>query len=309
MRVLVTGGAGFVGSSLVRALVTRGDEVVVFDNLCVDGSLRRLDAVAHRLRFCRGDLRSREDLAQLPSGPFDRIFHLAASFANERSLANPLEDLQTNAQGTIFLLEFAKREGCGQLIYTGSSSSYGAAPLPLREDGLIEPTTPYALTKLLGERYVKASGLPFSIFRLFNVYGPGDPPGPFRNAIPNMLRSLASGQALQIFGEEATRDFTFVDDVVAVLLEAERALGQLLNVASGVETTILEVARLLLLLTDSPRDRLQVLPPRSWDTVVRRVADTTALRAAFPGACSTPLAEGLAQTVRWLREAGYLEMT
>jgi UDP-glucose 4-epimerase len=307
MRVLITGGAGFIGSNLARALLRRGDEVVVVDNLSVDGSPARLDDVLHRIRFCHGDIRHREDLAQLPSGPYDLIFHLAASFANERSLALPTQDLLTNAQGTLSVLDFARGAGCGLLVYAGSSSSYGAAPLPLREDSLIAPTTPYALTKLLGERYVEASGLPFAVFRLFNVYGPGDPPGPFRNAIPNMLRLLGqTDQPLQVFGAEATRDFSFVDDVVAVLLEAHRARGRVLNVASGIETPILGLARRLLALLRQPEARLQLCPPRPWDTVSRRVADTSALRALFPDACSTPLEEGLLRTAHWLRRAGFL---
>lgn len=163
------------------------------------------------------------------------------------------------------------------------------------------------MTKLLGEQYVEASGLPFVIYRLFNVYGPGDPPGVYRNAIPNMMAALDRPQGeIAIFGEGATRDFTYVDDVVAVLLEAHRAEGRTLNVGTGRETSIHGLARQILELFGAGEDRLRVRPPRAWDAVVRRVADVTALRALFPSACETPVEIGLRRTAAWLFEAGYL---
>ncbi|MCK6589086.1 MAG: NAD-dependent epimerase/dehydratase family protein, partial [Polyangiaceae bacterium] len=279
----------------------------VADNLSMHFSTALLGRELSRMRFFHCDIRVGEDLDALPEGPYDRIYHLAASFANARSIAEPALDVRTNAEGTLRTLAFAKRAGCGLFVYTGSSSSYGPAPLPLRETGPLVPGTPYAMTKLLGEQYVEASGLPFVIYRLFNVYGPGDPPGVYRNAIPNMMAALDRPQGeIAIFGEGATRDFTYVDDVVAVLLEAHRAEGRTLNVGTGRETSIHGLARQILELFGAGEDRLRVRPPRAWDTVVRRVADVTALRALFPSACETPVEIGLRRTAAWLFEAGYL---
>lgn len=307
MRVLITGGAGFIGSNLARALVNAGHEVVVADNLSMHHSTSLLAPELSRMRFFHCDIRLSEDLDALPDGPYDRVYHLAASFANARSIAEPALDVRTNAEGTLRTLAFAKRAGCGLFVYTGSSSSYGPAPLPLRESGPLSPGTPYAVTKRLGEQYVEASGLPFVTFRLFNVYGPGDPPGIYRNAIPNMMAALdRPGGVVEILGEGATRDFTFVGDVVGVLMEAHRAEGRTLNVGTGRETSIQGLARQILALFGEAEDRLRISPPRAWDTVVRRVADVTALRSLFPSACETPVEIGLRRTAAWLHEAGYL---
>ena len=147
----------------------------------------------------------------------------------------------------------------------------------------------------MGETYVRSSGLPYAIFRLFNVYGPGDPPGRYRNAVPNMMRALDSGGPIRIFGRDATRDFTYVDDVVRVLLDAPRAAGQVVNVGTGQETPIIELARQILRLFDLPESRMSFEEPRSWDRVVRRCASVERLQALYGWVPSTPLADGLAR--------------
>src|SRR5438552_10529215 len=219
MRVIVTGGAGFIGSNLVRALVERGHQVVVVDNLASIWSLRLIEDVADRVEFVHGDVRLAEDLERVGPGPYDRVYHLAASFANELSMEYPAIDMRSNIEGTLNVLAMARRVGCGLFVYTGSSSSYGDVPVPFEEDGPTRPYTPYAISKHVGEAYVRSSGLPYAIFRLFNVYGPGDPPGRYRNAVPNMMRALDTEGNVRIFGRAATRDFTYVDDVVRVLLD------------------------------------------------------------------------------------------
>src|SRR6185503_6326290 len=144
---------------------------------------------------------------------------------------------------------------------------------PFEEDGPMRPYTPYAISKQLGETYVRSSDLSFAIFRLFNVYGPGDPPGRYRNAIPNMIRSLDGVDGrIRIFGRAATRDFTYVDDVVRVLLDAPRAVGHIVNVGTGQETRIVDLAREILRLFDLPESRMSFEEPRPWDRVVRRCA-------------------------------------
>ncbi len=301
LRVVVTGGAGFVGSNLVRALVTQGHEVTVVDNLASTWSLHLLDDVADRIQFVHGDVRLAEDLERLGSGPFDRVYHLAASFANELSMEYPTIDMRSNIEGTLNVLAMARRSGCGLFVYSGSSSSYGDVAVPFAEDAPTRPYTPYAISKQVGETYVRASGLPYAIFRLFNVYGPGDPPGRYRNAVPNMMRALdAPDGHIRIFGQQATRDFTYVDEVVRVLLDAQLALGQVVNVGTGRETPILELAQQILRLFHLPDGCIRVEEPRSWDRVTRRCASVDRLQSLFGWVPSMPLAEGLRQAATWM---------
>ncbi len=307
MRVIVTGGAGFIGSNLVRALVERGHSVVVVDNLAATWSLRLVDDVADRIDFVHADVRLAEDLDRIGAGPFDRVYHLAASFANELSMEYPSIDMRSNIEGTLNVLAMARRVDCGLFVYTASSSSYGDVPVPFDEDGPMRPYTPYAMSKQVGETYVRSSGLPYAIFRLFNVYGPGDPPGRYRNAVPNMMRALEGAEGrIQIFGRGATRDFTYVDDVVKVLLEAPRAAGQVVNVGTGQETPIVELARQILGLFHLPENRMNFADARTWDRVVRRCAAVERLQAVFGWVPSTSLTHGLRLAARWMHAAGYL---
>jgi UDP-glucose 4-epimerase len=307
MRIIVTGGAGFIGSNLVRALVERGDHVVVVDNLATTWSLRLVEDVVDRIEFVHGDVRLAEDLERVGPEPVDRVYHLAASFANELSMEYPTIDMRSNIEGTLNVLAMARRVGCGLFVYTGSSSSYGDVEVPFAEDGPTRPYTPYAISKQVGETYVCSSGLPYAIFRLFNVYGPGDPPGRYRNAVPNMLQALdcVDGR-IRIFGRAATRDFTYVDDVVRVLVDAPRAAGQVVNVGTGQETPIVELARQILRLFDLPESRISLEERRAWDRVVRRCASVERLRALFGWVPSTPLADGLRLAARWMHAAGYI---
>ena len=308
MRVLVTGGAGFIGSNLVRALIGQGHQVVVVDNLATTWSLRLIEDVAEQVEFIHGDVRLPEDLERVGRRAFDRVYHLAASFANELSMDYPTIDMRSNIEGTLNVLAMARRVGCGLFVYAGSSSSYGDLPVPFEEDAACRPYTPYAASKHVGEHYVRSSGLPFATFRLFNVYGPGDPPGRYRNAVPNMMAALdRTDGRIRIFGGGATRDFTYIDDVVRVLLDAPRAVGQVVNVGTGQETAIPELARQILRLFVLPDSRMVFEEPRAWDRVVRRCASIERLRALFGWVPSTPLAEGLRQAACWMHAVGYLE--
>ena len=307
MRVLVTGGAGFIGSNLVRALVRAGDDVVVVDNLVSTHSLYLIDDVRDRIVFCHGDVRCVEDFGRVPAGPFDRIYHLAASFANELSVEHPVLDWRSNVEGTEVCLDFARSAGCGLFVYASSSSVYGDVAVPFAEDSGTAPQTPYAESKLVGEQRVLSAGLPCALYRMFNVYGPGDPPGRYRNAIPRMFRAVDQGDGMvRVLGEDSTRDFTYIDDVISILLEAERAAGQIVNLGSGQETAMREVARLILDVCGLAPQRLAIEPRRPWDHVARRVADVSRLRDLHGQVPATPMREGLERTARWLRDTGHV---
>jgi nucleoside-diphosphate-sugar epimerase len=308
MRILVTGGAGFIGSRLMHALVAKDHEVVAFDDLSGPGSWNAVRDLASRATLVEGDIRRQEDLARLPPGPWDRVYHLAASFANARSLHDPETDRSVNAGGTEMVLAHARSRGTGLFVYTGSSSSYGDLPPPFREDSESRPHTPYARSKLAGERLVQASGIPFAVLRLFNVYGPGDPPGQWRNAIPNMALAISQTGKVPLLGGSATRDFTFVDDVVAVMLRADRAAGLVVNVGTGHDTAMRGVAEGMLRILDRPSDCIDEKPSRPWDTVERRVADTSRLRECFGSVPSTPFPQGLFATLEWLFEMKYISL-
>ena len=310
MNTLITGGAGFVGSRLAIALASEGHSVVVADNLSATAGWQLLGPRVAGVLRAHADIRIPDDLDRLPAGRWDRVYHLAASFANERSVAHPELDATTNVEGTRNVLAHARARGCGLFVYAGSSSSYGDVEPPFHEDGAMRPGTPYAHTKLAGEALVRGSGLEHAVLGVFNVYGPGDVPDPWRNAIPNMFAALHAQEGrITLFGEGATRDFTYVGDVVRALLQAERATGTVVNVATGVETAVREVATACLQVADAPRDRLVVGDRRGWDRVVRRVADVSRMRQLFGWTPETGLSEGLAATFAWLRAEGLLSRT
>jgi nucleoside-diphosphate-sugar epimerase len=163
------------------------------------------------------------------------------------------------------------------------------------------------MSKQLGEMCVRASTLPFAVFRLFNVYGPGEPPGRYRNAIPNMFHALNGTSAkLRIFGEEATRDFTYVEDVVGFLVQAERARGEVTNVGTGTETRIVDLAAAILSMRGRADGQLVLEAPRAWDRVTRRSADVTRLRRLYGRVAETALKDGLARTHAWLFARGHI---
>ena len=171
----------------------------------------------------------------------------------------------------------------------------------------MSPQTAYARNKLAGERLVRAAAVPWTIFRLFNVYGPGDYPGRFRNAIPNMMAAVKRGEALKLYGEGCTRDFNFIDDILGPLCAPEQAAGRVLNLSGGREVSIEALIEALRCAGGRPDHAVERAPMRSWDGVQRRTADTTALNQLYGALPHTPLASGLAQTWAWFQAQDFGE--
>jgi len=279
--ILVTGGAGCIGSNLINALVAQGAaRILVVDDL---SSASRWNIPGHpAVRFIQGSVLDDETLRAAFSEKPDCVYHLAALFANQNSVDHPEQDLLVNGLGTLKTLQFAQLAGVRRFVYASSGCSvYGAqAPLPITEDFVsIDLDTPYQITKLLGELYCNFFfhyyKLPVVRTRFFNVYGPGEVPGRYRNVIPNFLYWAMRKEPLPITGTgEETRDFTYVDDVVQGLLAAgvsEAAVGEAMNLASGREVTVASLAALINELTGNPAG-VRYVARRSWDKITRRRA-------------------------------------
>jgi UDP-glucose 4-epimerase len=249
MRALVTGGAGFIGSNLVKALVEDGSEVVVLDNFST-GQRRNLTDVAGDIRIVEGDLRSYERVHAASSG-CDVVFHQGALPSVPRSIQDPLTTNAVNVEGTLNVLVAARDEGVRRVVCASSSSVYGNAPgLPRRESEPVQPISPYAVAKLAAESYCRAFWHSYRLetvcLRYFNVFGPRqDPTSEYAAVVPRFISRLLTGEPPVIQGTgEQSRDFTFVDNVVQANLlaaQASEAGGEVCNIATGEGRTVLEL--------------------------------------------------------------------
>lgn len=249
MKYLVTGGAGFIGSHLVEALVTRGHSVRVFDNFST-GNPANLADVRDDVEVIEGDLVDLDAVREATRG-CEVVFHQGALASVPRSVSDPLPTHQVCANGTLHVLLAAREMGVRRVVYAASSSAYGASTrLPKRETDPTLPLSPYAVAKLTGEHYCAAFshvyGLETVRLRYFNVFGPRQPPdSPYAAVIPLFMAAMLEGQPPHIHGDGLqSRDFTFVADVVQANLlavEAEGVSGQVYNVACGRRTSLLDL--------------------------------------------------------------------
>lgn len=306
-RVLVTGGAGAIGTNLSRTLAELGATVIILDNL-VSGYRWNVPSLPNIL-FVEGDIL---DEVKLKRVFFERphlVFHLAAFFANQNSVDHPENDLSVNGMGTLRLLEYSQLTGIERFVYASSGCSiYGsAAPLPLREEFMsMNLSTPYQITKMLGELYCNFFfnhySLPVVKCRFFNSYGPGEVPGQYRNVIPNFIYWAMKGQGLPITGTgEETRDFTYVGDLVDGLLRSgyyENAIGQEMNLASEKETTIRALAEMVNEAVGN-MEPLRLAAKRKWDTKSRLRASVDRARQLIGYEPKIPFTEGLQNTIEW----------
>jgi len=276
MRVVVTGGAGFIGKHLVAALVARGDSVTVLDNL------RRAEreAVHPGATFIEGDIRDPETVARAFEGAA-RVFHLAAQSNVMGALSDARYSFTTNVVGTFNVLEAATAAGVERVVFSSSREVYGEAEaIPVREDAPLLAKNPYGASKLAGEAYCRtwhhAGGTGVNVLRFANVYGPGDT----GRVIPLWFERAAAGRPLEVFGGQQVIDFVPVRTAVAALLgAAERDLAGPVNVGSGKGTTLLSLAdRVRALYPGCPS--VEMRPARSAE-VVRFIADIGRMRAVL----------------------------
>lgn len=307
-RVLVTGGAGAIGNNLVRRLCFLGAEVVVVDDFS-SGHEANLADVAERIRLVRGDIAAPAVLENAFDGGIDKVFHLAAFFANQNSVDHPEKDLRTNGFGTLELIKASVAHRVDRFVFASSSCVYGAQEGVLEEERPLAPETPYAITKILGEQYLEFyrdhGGLAAVTLRYFNSYGPGEGPGKYRNVIPNFFGRALAGEPLVITGTgEETRDFTFVGDIVEGTLAAavaDGAVGGVFNLGTGRQTRILELAERINRLCGGG-SRIEFAERRSWDYISSRCAGIGRARTQLAYEPDTELEEGLEQTYRWFVE-------
>ena len=304
MRILITGGAGFIGSHLAEAALAAGHEVRVLDSFAT-GRRENLQAVLDRVDLVRGDVRNLEDCDRAARG-CEAVFHLAALPSVQRSIEDPAGAHAVNGTGTVNVLEAARVRGVRRVVYTSSSSIYGNAPaLPKREDHPPEPVSPYAASKLAGEFYGRvfaaSLGVEVVTLRFFNVFGPRqDPDSPYAAVIPIFIRALKAGKAPTIFGDGGqTRDFTYVENIVMALMAAAvapeaKANGKVFNVACGQRTSLNALYAGLQKLAG--RDIPAVYAPARAGEVRDSQADISAAKAALGWAPTVPTEEGLKRT-------------
>ncbi len=307
--VLITGGAGFIGSHLTRALLEQGARVTVLDDLST-GRLGNLPE-SSLLRWVHGSITDRVCLRDSLEG-VRFVFHLAAIASVPVSLREPQRVHEVNGSGTLALLLEAAARGVERVVYSSSSAVYGPhVSLPARESSLPDPVSPYAATKALGEWYARTvadtRGLSTVALRYFNVHGPRqDPLSPYAAAIPLFMDSLLKGNPVKVFGDGLqTRDFIAVEDVVrANLVAAWAPLPPFtrFNIGTGRKMTVLELIHLLGRLMGKEPE-IHHLSPRLGD-VRHSVADVGAAWEAMAYRAEIPTSEALGQTVRWFMEQG-----
>jgi UDP-glucose 4-epimerase len=306
---LVTGGAGFIGSSIARALIARGDGVRVLDNFST-GKRENLADIADRIELLEGDIRDDKLLAHATSG-VEVVFHEAAIASVPQSMAEPLENHAVNATGTMRVLEASRHAGVRRVVYAASSAAYGDEPtLPKVETMPPAPISPYGATKLAGEVamqvYARAFGLETVCLRYFNVFGPRqDPKSEYAAVIPKFITAALAGKQPRIFGDgKQSRDFCHIDNVVeanfaAAAADAGRASGRVFNVGCGES---IDLNRVVALIGDILGKKLEAAhePERAGD-IKHSWGDVSAARAALGFQASVSFTDGLRRTIEWYK--------
>jgi UDP-glucose 4-epimerase len=301
VKTLVTGGGGFIGSNVVRALLERGDDVRVLDNFST-GSRRNLAGLD--VEVVEGELRSYERVHNAVRGT-EVVFHLGALGSVPRSVQDPLTSSAVNVEGTLNVQLAARDEGVRRVVVASSSSIYGnQSELPLREAMAPDPISPYGVAKLAAERYCVSFSRVYDSFetvvlRYFNVFGPRqDPTSQYAAVVPLFITAIAAGEPVTIFDDgEQSRDFTYVDNVVAANLlaaDAAGANGRIFNISGGTPTSVNELAVTIGRLLGKPVER-RYLPARPGD-LRNSWADVSEARSLLGFEPQVELEEGLRRT-------------
>lgn len=303
MNVLITGGAGFIGSHLVERLLARA-RVRVIDNFST-GRRENLPADG-RVELIEGDVRDTAAVEAAVRGT-QAIVHLAAVASVQASIDDPIGTHRVNLDGTLHLLEAARRHSVQRFVYASSAAVYGdVAELPVAEETTPRPLSPYAADKLGGEHYVqfyhRQHGLAATSFRFFNIYGPRqDPSSPYSGVISVFTDRIRKGAPVTIYGDgRQTRDFVYVGDLAEILfrsLESPATVGEIVNIGRGVECSLLELLAELERLAGRSIERRHE-PARAGD-ILRSCADMRRLRRLMGTVPGTPLGEGLERLLRY----------
>lgn len=308
-KVLVTGGAGAIGSNLCQRLAQLGANVFILDDL--SSAYEWNVPKAKEIIFVKGCITDEIALKRVFNEDPQIVFHLAAFFANQNSVDFPERDLHVNGMGTLRVLEYARMTRVKRVVYASSGCSiYGhEAPLPLREEFMsMHLSTPYQISKMLGELYgnffANHYGMEVVKTRFFNSFGPGEVPGQYRNVIPNFIYWAMKGMPLPITGNpDATRDFTFVGDLVDGVLRAgyePAAAGSEFNLASGNETRIGDLAEKVNRLTGNAAG-VAIVGHRKWDNKSRIQASLERSRKVLGYDPVMDFDRGLLQTIEWFK--------
>jgi UDP-N-acetylglucosamine/UDP-N-acetyl-alpha-D-glucosaminouronate 4-epimerase len=304
-RVLVTGGAGFIGSNLVRDLLERGDEVRVLDNFSTGN---RANLAGLDIEIVEGELRSYERVHNSVRG-VELVYHLGALGSVPRSVQDPLTSSAVNVEGTLNVLLAARDEGVRRVVFSSSTSVYGSSRrLPTSENEPPDPISPYGVAKLAAERYCISFSRVYESFesvvlRYFNVFGPRQSPvSQYAAVVPLFVTTIAAGEAIDVHGDgEQSRDFTYVANVVDATVRAghaEGASGEIVNVAAGAPATVNRIADVIGEILDR-RVRRRHLPPRPGD-IRDSWADLTKAETLLGYRPAVDLEEGLRRTIEHL---------
>jgi len=310
-KILVTGGAGCIGSNLCRKLSDLNvDKVIILDNL--SSSYEWNIPSRDNIHFIKGDILDDEILKRVFKEKPEYVFHLAAHFANQNSVDNPETDLMVNGVGILKVLQYSHLANVKRFVYSSSGCGvYGLdSKMPFKEhDVSISLHTPYQVTKLLGELYTNyfrnLYDLPIVNARFFNVFGPGEVPGKYRNVIPNFIYWAMNGKALPITGDgNETRDWTFVEDIVNGLLAMglrDEAIGEAINLGSGIETKVIDMAKFVNDLTKN-KAGIKYINRRNWDVKHRLLSSIDKAKKLLDYKPQTEFKDGVRKLHSWFNK-------
>jgi UDP-glucose 4-epimerase len=306
-KVLVTGGAGFIGSHIVLHLIELGASVIALDDLSF-GQESNIPK-NNKVEFVKDSVTNKKTINKLVS-QVSLIFHQAARNIVV-STKDPYNDFEVNIKGTLNLNMACKKHGIEKLVYASSASIYGnPGYLPIKEDEPANTLSPYSVSKLAGENYCRAFyetyGIPTVCLRYSNVFGPGQLPGnPWSGVISKFINAALNNQPLTIHGDGCqTRDFTYIDDVVEATLSAAlspQAIGSIFNVASGVETSILQLAEAIKKILGK-EIVIEKIDRRDIDNIRRRVLNIERIHSKLRWQPKFSIEEGLRKTIKWFKE-------